>query len=179
NILFEVNPHETNPLIRLANVLLGVLWVGHVVERNFTLPAERRVILRDLVIFGHVRVEIVFPVELADRRNFTLQNQTGEGGLLERLEVHCGQCTWESQANRTYMDVWFRTVLDGATTKHFAAGIQLDMHFQPDCCDVITLHACGQCAFISTVGTSKPQGVSNSARSLNVQHEFWRSYSIF
>lgn len=39
------------------------------------------------------------------------------------------------------MDVGFRAVFDGTTTKHLAPGLQLDMNFQPDRCYVITLHA--------------------------------------
>jgi hypothetical protein len=38
------------------------------------------------------------------------------------------------------MRVWFCSVLDRATAKHFALGLQLDMHLKSNRGDIITLH---------------------------------------
>jgi hypothetical protein len=141
HIFFQVNPHQTHPLVWVPDIPLSILRVSQIGERHFAIEAERSVVLRDLVVLRHVRIKIILAIEFADRGYLALQDQAGERGELQGLQIHRRQGAGQSQADRTDMDIWLRTVLNGTTTKHLTSGLQLDMYFQPDRCDIITLHA--------------------------------------
>ena len=77
HIFFQVNPRQAYLFVRVPNVLLSVFRVGQVVQRYFTVLAERQIILRDLIVLRHIRIEVVFPIKLTDRRNIAFKDQAG------------------------------------------------------------------------------------------------------
>jgi len=50
--------------------------------------AERHVVLRNLVVLRHVRVEVAFPVELTETGNATVTHEPGHDRLPDGFPVH-------------------------------------------------------------------------------------------
>ena len=63
-LLLEMNAHEVHFLVRRRDILLRVFWVSEIVQRHAAVGAERHVVLRNLVVLRHVRIKIIFAVEL-------------------------------------------------------------------------------------------------------------------
>src|ERR1700680_2560351 len=125
NIFFQVDAHQMYPLVRIPDVLLSLLGIGHIIEWHFALATERRIILRNLIILRHVRIEIMLAIEFTDWRYARLKNQTRQGSQFERLQVHHRQSARQYQTDRTDMPIGVRAVFDGTTTKHLAPRLQL------------------------------------------------------
>ena len=66
HILLKVNADEVHFLIRSRDVFLRILRISEIVQRDTAVCAKRHVVLRDLIILRHIRIEIIFPVELRD-----------------------------------------------------------------------------------------------------------------
>ena len=92
----------------------------------------RLVVLRELVIFRRVGVEIIFPVELRVARDRTVEQITGQHGEAQRLFVGDGQHTGQAEADGTDVGVRLRAKQVGATAPHFGFGFKLDVCFQSD-----------------------------------------------
>jgi len=99
------------------------------VEWHAALVANRLVVLRDLVILGHVRIEVVLPVKLAYLSHLAVKHQPGEGRHTQRRLVHHGERSGVAEAHRTSVGVGFRAIFHGATAEHLAARLELDVNF--------------------------------------------------
>ena len=174
DILLEVDADEAGFFVFGCDGFLGVLRVGEIVERDGTAEAERQIVLADLVVLRHVRVEIIFAVELADRADLAAEHEAGEGGELQRLLVHHGQCAGHSEADGADIGIRLGAVFDRAGAEHFAAGLELDMHFEADGGDVFghgfLVGGLGFCFF----GAARSRAFSRSSSITS----FWRAGSV-
>ncbi len=119
-------------LIRPRDAFLRILRVGEIVQRHSAAEADRQVVLRNLVVLGHVRVEIIFPVELADGRDLALEHQSRKRRQAQRIPVHDGKRPRQPETDRAGMRIRLRAEFHPAPAEHLAPGLQLHMHFQPD-----------------------------------------------
>ncbi len=84
---------------------------------------ERHVVLRDLVIFRHVRIEVVLPVEFRKRGNFRVKGQTRADHVLDRDAVCNRQRTRKRKANRADLRVRLAAELVRAAAEHLRCGL--------------------------------------------------------
>ena len=87
-VFLEVNPDETNFLVGSRDILLRVFWISKIVQGHAAIGAKRHVILGNLIILRHVRIEIVFPVEFTDRRDVAAKHEAREHRHAQRFVVH-------------------------------------------------------------------------------------------
>ena len=80
-----------NLLVRRRDIFLRVFWISEIVQRHAAVGAKRHIILRNLIILGHVRIEIVFPVEFTNGRDVAAKHETREHRHAERFVVHYRQ----------------------------------------------------------------------------------------
>ena len=132
HVLFQMDAHEADFFVGRGDGLLGVLRVRQIVQRHGPAEAQRQVVLRNLVVLGHVRVEVVLAVELALRRDLAVEHQAGEGGQFEGMRVHHRQSARQAEAGRAGVGVGARAELDGAPAEHLGAGLELDVDLQAD-----------------------------------------------
>ena len=88
HIFFEMDPDEMDLLVRSRDAFLRVFGISQIVQGHRAIFAQRHVVLGNLIIFRHVRIEIIFPVELADRGNVAVEHQAGEHGHAEGFVIH-------------------------------------------------------------------------------------------
>ena len=108
DIFLQMNAHEAHLLIGRHDIFLRVFGVSKVVQRYAPVSANRHVILRNLVIFRHVWIKVIFPVELADRRNVASQHKSGEHGHAQRFMIHHRQRAGQTEAHRASVCVRLR-----------------------------------------------------------------------
>src|SRR5699024_5660656 len=106
-VLLHVHPFDLHPV--LAQPLGGV--DGDV---EVTIHTDRFVVLRDLVVLRHVRVEVVLPGEPAPRGDGAVQRQPEPDRALDRLCVDDRQRAGKGQADRAHLAVGFGPELGGA-----------------------------------------------------------------
>src|SRR3989338_10636110 len=78
---------------------------------------DREFVLRDLIAFRNVRIEIIFPVKFGKIGDLAVQRQTDFNHLLDRALVYNRQRSGVSGANRADVHIWprlVRIVLAGA-----------------------------------------------------------------
>ena len=138
HIFFEMDANEVHVFIRCADGFLSVLRISEIMEGDDAAEAERHIILADLVVLRHVGVEIIFPVEFADRADFASEHQAGERGELESLLVHHRQGAGHAHADWTNIGIRLGSIFHGAGTKHFAARLELHVNLEADGGDVIS-----------------------------------------
>src|SRR5262249_41537625 len=111
DVFFEVRPGDANP-------------GDAAVEFEIDMPANRRwlVVLRDLVVFRHVRIEVVLPIEFGMSRYRAVEKKTGQSGQAQGLLVRDGQNAGKAEAHRADVGVWRRAELIGTTAPHFGLG---------------------------------------------------------
>ena len=131
-ILLQMDAHEAHFLVGRGDGFLRVLRVRQIVQRHAAPHADRQVVLRNLVVLGHVGIEVILAVELAVGRDLAVEHQAGERGEFEGVAVHHGQGTGQAKAGRAGVGVGGRTVLDGAAAEHLAMGLELDVDLQAD-----------------------------------------------
>ena len=125
---------------RLARVLFDVdarqpaLAARAVVEpvAHHAALRERHVVLRDLVILGHVGIEIVLAVELRVRGDLRAEREPRANHVLERLRVGHGQRARQRETHRAHVRVRLAAERVGATAEHLRLGLELDMALDPD-----------------------------------------------
>ncbi len=133
HVFLEVNTHEADRLVgNGGGVFLRVLRIGEQVERDRAARAERFVVLRNLVILRHVRVEIILPVELAARRDLAAEHLASEERLHDRLLVWHGQNAWHPEANGTHMRIGCAAKLVFTRAEHLRVRLELDVDFKSD-----------------------------------------------
>jgi hypothetical protein len=64
DVFLQVDANEVHFLVRGRNTLLRVLRISEIMQRHGAFLAQRQIVLGDLIILRHVRIEIVFAVEL-------------------------------------------------------------------------------------------------------------------
>ena len=100
------------------------------------------VVLRDLVVLRHVRVEVVLPVELGVAGHRAVEQKAGERRQAQRLLVRDGQHAGQAQAHRADVGVGRRAELIGAAAPHLRLRLKLDVGFQAD--DRFVVHNAGR-----------------------------------
>ena len=114
-------------------------------EFKFDKAVLRRglVVLRELVIFRRVGIEITFAVELREARDFAVQKKTRQHREAQRLVIRHGQHAGHSETNRADIRVRLGTILVRAAAPHLGFCFKLDVRFQPDdgfvfhCADIL------------------------------------------
>ena len=124
---------------RLAGVLLQVHALdadpddpvrdGHVQP---AVRAQRLVVLGDLEVLRHVRVEVVLPREPAPGRDPAVQGQADPDRVLDRQPVDHRQRAGQAQADRAHLAVRRRAEHGRAAAEHLGPGAQLDVRLQAD-----------------------------------------------
>jgi hypothetical protein len=133
HVLLEVNAHEPDRFVGDGGrFLLHVFRIGEQVERDRAARAERLVVLRDLVILRHVRVEIILPVELAARGDLAPEHFAGEERLDDRLLVRHGQHAGHAEADGAHMRIGRPAEFVFAAAEHLRVRLELDVDFKSD-----------------------------------------------
>ena len=103
-------------------------------ELEFHATVERRglVVLGDLVVLRHVRVEIILPVELGVAGDGAVEQEAGERRQPQRLLVGHRQHAGQTQAYRADVGIGRRAEFIGATAPHLRFRLKLDVGFQAD-----------------------------------------------
>ena len=140
HILLEMNADEVHFLVRRGNIFLRIFRIRQVVQRHPAVCAKRHVVLRDLIILRHVRIEIIFPVELRDWRNVAVEHQSGQHRHAQRFVIRYRQRARQTKTDRTSVCVRRRAKFHRARAKHLRARLQLDVNLQSNCRDII--HCC-------------------------------------
>ena len=100
------------------------------VQSDLALIGNGLVVLADLVVLRHVRVEIVLAGEPAPACDGTAQRQADPDGRLNCLAIDHRQRTGQTQAHRAGMGIRFGAELRGAAAPHLRFGVELDMHLE-------------------------------------------------
>ena len=75
-VFLQMDPYQVHFLVMRGDIFLCVLWISEIMQRHAAVRAQRHVVLRNLIIFRHVRVEIIFAIELADRRDIASEHES-------------------------------------------------------------------------------------------------------
>ncbi len=120
-VFFEVDPLDAD-----ADDIAADLDIQPAVN------AERLVVLRDLVVLRHVRIEVVLPREPAPARDRAVQRQADPDRVLDRGPVDHRQRTWQAEADRADRSVRVRAEHGRAAAEHLRRGAELDVCLEPD-----------------------------------------------
>jgi hypothetical protein len=83
---------------------------------------ERHVVLRDLVILGHVRIEVILPVEFRKGRNLRVERKTRRDHMLDGFFVRNRKRAGQRKADRADLGVRLAAELVRATAEHLGLG---------------------------------------------------------
>ena len=97
-VLLHVDPGDPDALRRAVGQL----------DVEVTADADGQVVLADLVVLRHVRVEVVLPVEQRVRRDLAVERETDLHDPADRLGVRHRQRTGMTQAHRAGVASWAR-----------------------------------------------------------------------
>ena len=137
NVFLKVDAHEMHFLVGRGDVFLCVFRIGEIVQWDAAIRAKRHVVLRNLVILRHVRIEIVFTIEFRYWRDAASEHQSGKHRHAQRVMIHHRQGAGHTEADWTRVRIWLRSKLNRRSAKHFRARLELDVYFQADRCDVV------------------------------------------
>ena len=135
HVFFEVRARDADAAHTIGRAGAGEFKIHEAVRR------AGFVVLRELVIFGGVGIEITFAVEFGEARNFAVQQVTRQHRQTQRLVVRHGQHAGQAEADGTDVGVRLGTVSVRATAPHLRFGFELDVGFQTD--DSFVFH-CGE-----------------------------------
>ena len=111
------------------------------------LDAQRLVVLRDLEVLRHVRVEVVLAREAAPRRDRAVQRQADLDRRLDRRLVDDRQRAGQAQADRAGVRVRLGAELGRAAAEHLRRGAEFDVRLEADDRLVLGQHfLVGQCS---------------------------------
>mmetsp|Transcript_8573 Transcript_8573/g.14040 ORF Transcript_8573/g.14040 Transcript_8573/m.14040 type:complete len:205 (-) Transcript_8573:111-725(-) len=99
---------------------------------DMPLLCNGQVILRDLIVFGKVWIEVLLAVKLAEWRNLTVQCQASLDSKFNHSPVENGQYAWVAETNWAYVRIWRRSVLCRAPTEGLGICTQLYVHLYTD-----------------------------------------------
>ncbi len=144
-ILRAVDPPGGADVHRLAGVLLQVhpldldadrpLVAGVRVSHHDVQPpvdAQRLVVLRDLVVLRHVRVEVVLPREPGLNGDRAVQRQPDLDRVLDGHPVGHRERAGQAQADRADQGVRLTAEPGRAAAEHLGHGAELDVRFEAD-----------------------------------------------
>ena len=137
DIFLEVDAVEFDDLAGVLDVFLSVLGIVVIVERDAAAEAEGEVHLGDLIVLGHVGVEVVLPVPDDGRRGGAAKEHAGEDGALDGEFVENGKRAGQAEASRAGVGVWLVGKRGFATAKHFGVRFDLAVNFESDGDDVV------------------------------------------
>lgn len=83
DVFFEVDAVKLDDFTGVGDVFLGVFGVVMVVEGDAAVEAEGEVHLGDLVVFGHVWVEVVLPIPDDGGWGVAAEEHAGEDGAFD------------------------------------------------------------------------------------------------
>ena len=101
-------------------------------QGHATLYAKRLIVLRDLIILRHIRIEIIFTVETGMSVHLAIQGQGSSHAHFYSAFVQNRQGTRKAEANRTSIRIGRIPKLRGTAAKNFRLGKQLSVNFQTD-----------------------------------------------
>ena len=93
---------------------------------------QRKLVLRDLVALGKVRIEVVLPLEDRLLVDLAVEREPREDRQFHRSPVGHRKRPGQPVTDRTQMGVRRRTELVRAPAEQFRPGVELDVHLQPD-----------------------------------------------
>src|SRR5690606_36309378 len=97
-------------------------------DLELAVDRDRLVVLADLVVLRHVRIEVVLPGEPTPRSDLTTQREADPDGVLHRRRVEDRQRARQTEAGRAHLGVRGRAEARGATTEHLRGRAELDVH---------------------------------------------------
>ena len=108
-----------------------------IVERDAAAEAEGEVHLGDLVVLGHVGVEVVLTIPDDGGRGGASEEHAGEDGALDGELIQNGEGTGKAKAGGAGVGV--RLVGEGglAAAEHFGVRFDLAMNLESDGDDVV------------------------------------------
>src|SRR4051794_21521565 len=121
-VLLEMHPLDTDAVCRPRNV-----------DVEITLDAQRLVVLRDLVVLRHVRIEVVLAREAAPRRDRALQRKADLHGELDGPGVGDGKAAGQSETDRADLGVGCAAEHRRASAEQLRRRAQLDVRLQTEC----------------------------------------------
>ena len=121
-VLLHMDPRDADPALAAVGEL----------DVEVTAHADRQVVLADLVVLRHVRIEVVLPVEQRARSDLAVQRQPDLDGVLDGLLVRHGQGARVTEADRAHIGVGLGPELIEAAAEHLRGSGQLDVALQPD-----------------------------------------------
>src|SRR6266508_3350878 len=138
-IIRAMDPARGAHVQRLAGVLFevdaGDPEAPHrSLDRHVQVPADaqRLVVLADLVVLRHVRIEVVLAVELRPLGDAAVQREPDPGRVLDRGAVDHRQRARLTQADRAHLGVGFGAEGRRARAEHLRPGTELDMRLDTD-----------------------------------------------
>ncbi len=125
-ILLQVGPRDPNSLNLNLSLILNL-------NLDPPVPAERQLILADLVAFGQVGVVVILAGEQSVFGDGAVQRQPGQDRLLHGRAVDHRQHARQRHAYRANMRVGRRgRVVSAASAEHFGLRLKLGVDFQAD-----------------------------------------------
>ena len=134
-VLFEVDARDADARgVRVLGVLEDVERAVSVrsmrcddsvaidLDIEVTVLAERQVVLGDLVVLGHVGIEVVLAMELAPARDVAFDSKPAEHRGLDGVLVGHRQCSGQAEAHRADARVGLAAELDWAAAEHLGVG---------------------------------------------------------
>lgn len=137
DVFFEVDAVEFDGLAGVGDVFLRVLGVIVIVEGDAAAETEGEVHLGDLVVLGHVGVEVVLPVPDDGGRGGAAEEHAGEDGAFDGKFVENGESAGEAEAGGAGVGVGFVGEGGFATAEHFGPGFDLAVNLESDGDDVV------------------------------------------
>ena len=112
--------------------LLGIRGITMIIQRNAATDAERQIHLRRLVVFRHVRIKVIFPIPLRNRRSRAAEQHACQHRFFNRYPIQHRQRPGQTKASRANVHIRLITKRRGTSTKHLRARIDLAMNFEAD-----------------------------------------------
>ncbi|MPM72701.1 hypothetical protein SDC9_119677 [bioreactor metagenome] len=108
SILFHMNTRNADSLGLTVNFNV-----------DMTAFADRFIELRDLIVFGQVRVKIIFTVKFIKLFNFAVNSKSCANSKLNNLFVQHRQSTRHTQTDRADMSIRLAAEFRGAAAESF------------------------------------------------------------
>ena len=97
-----------------------------------SVKAQRFVVLTDLVVLGHVRVEVVLARHTTPLCDRAVQRKANADNGFDRGAIRHGHCSRQCQTHRADLCVGLGAKIRRTRAEHFGLRTELDVHFQTD-----------------------------------------------
>src|SRR3954453_16715334 len=118
-VLLEVHTLDLDAVGLDSAVVVGDL------DLEVTVDAQRFVVLRDLVVLRHVRIEVVLAREATPRRDAAVEREADPDRALDPLLVGDRKASRQTEADRADLRVGVRAELRRAPTEQLGRRTQL------------------------------------------------------